>query len=680
MSQDVAYLGIGTQVVWEGQLTTVQRQSLGLVTLVDLMGHELAPVPLIAVSQALMTDDTSPRPQPSLHGLHDRLTKKGRKALRRDRDLFCRIDHGVSYKAFRQGRKPPRALDPDRTTVDERVAIVARRVARQRKIEIESARRFITRRLKRRHGGTASLVHASYLTPSRSRHDPRLEHLVEDFLVRVANDSTRPTASLYLSFMALTKEDRPDVTVDNFSLRTFQRVCQRIYLRQPWLRQRAATRRSVLDRNKATHARRIATRPGELWLADTTKLNVMLYDPHARAESETFRPELTLLIDLATRLICGYSISTNTTGFGIGLAMASALMSMVDPELYVEVDGKTIPRPFVGVPKALANYPLFPESLGTDNGRNYLSTHQVAQMERLQTDFEPARSLSPDDKAQIERGLGSVKTMLESLTKAFTSGSVDDRGEDPAAEASVTYQEFFRRLDWWITIFNFRVHGGLTLPEEPHRELSPYEMWAHLSGPTGTAEVPKWRNEWIHFLPSWQGTISTDGVSYGGLMYNAPILEAVKQTVPTLDGTHAFYRNPADMRRIYCFDSVGGAYEIPWSRLTEETPVFGDYLIGRVREHASTYHFSTREYERVMIEFLRETIRIDRASKNVRSVARNLSEELLDFNVQRIRAADVGRIEQATAMPALASAVVDKDFAKRPEEDDDLAAAIRSLT
>ncbi|GAA4265989.1 hypothetical protein [Frondihabitans peucedani] len=681
MTADVAYLGVGTQLEWEGQPATVHRMSMGYVTLLNLEGRELAPVPMLAVVQAITSDENPPLPAPLLHGIKSRLSKWQRKQLRDDRDLFSRLDNGVSYKAHLKGRRPQKSMDPDRTTLDHRIGVVARRVAKKRKIDDESARRYIRRRLNRRPGGLATLINAKYLQPRSHKYDPRLDQLVEKYLDGLARSSTIPGTSIYLRFVADTKEDRPDIDFAGFSLRTFQRSCQEIYRRRPSLKLRAATRRSAQDRNKATHARRVATRPGELWLADTTKLNVLLWDPDARDDNDTFRPELTLLIDLATRLICGYSITTTTTGFGIGLAMASALASMVDPELFIEVDGMTLPRPFVGVPKALANFPLFPESLGTDNGRNYLSIHQVAQMERLQTDFEPARSLSPDDKAQIERTLGSSKTMFESLAQGFTSGSVDERGEDPAAEAVVTYQEFFRRLDRWITIYNFRIHSGLHLPEDPRRELSPYEMWAHLVQETGVAEVPRWNNEWLYFLPNWAGTISTDGVSFGGLMYNAPILETIKRTVPTLNGLHQFYRNPADMRRIYCFDAEGSAYEIPWAHLNEDTPVFGDYLIGRVKNHMGRLHFSQQEYNAVMIEFLRDTIRIDKVNRKARSIARPLSEELLDYNISRVRAADEGTIHKALAAPTQDS-LDSIDPAPRdapPAEDDELEQAIGEL-
>ncbi|NEL20618.1 transposase family protein, partial [Escherichia coli] len=137
-------------------------------------------------------------------------------------------------------------------------------------------------------------------------------------------------------------------------------------------------------------------------------------DPKERSgKTRTYRVTLVKIIDSATRMIVGRSISEHSSGVGVVLALADAFASMVDDRETVTVDGRVYPRPFVGMPRALTRWPIPPRRLITDNGKDFLSTFHVSQLARLGCEVEFARVRDPRAKALIERSFLSYKTEFE---------------------------------------------------------------------------------------------------------------------------------------------------------------------------------------------------------------------------------------------------------------------------
>jgi transposase InsO family protein len=637
-------LSAGMPVVMpDGQLGFIRGKALGFVQLVDAKGTALPMLPLGSVSRMLMTADNAPPDTPRADGLEERLTPHAREKAEEAIEIVRMVETGLRPDQ-QDGDKPADELNPALVPEQRRrVKAIATLKAPIWDLPYKSAKRRIDRILKRSSGGLVTLVDTRYIKPTQDRQHPDMQWWVQQWLIARAEETTVHGTSIYLTFRIWLAANHEDVACP--PERTFAEICTRIYAEHPELSPRWSkkTQLSTARKPKVSHSPRKPLEPGELWLGDTTTTNILLRDPLNRpGRDRQYRAEKTKLIDAATRLVVGRSIAESTTGFGIGLALADAFASMVDPRQTVVVDGRTYPRPFIGLPRALSRYPIPPRRLLMDNGKPWLSHYIVSQLERLRIDVEHARVRDPRAKARIERSFDSDKTMMEEFQPGFVGGSVHGRG--PAAEgmALLTFEEYWQRDGDWTDLWNFREHRGLA--SETGRSVSPYQLWAEGAQRLGAIEVPIWENEWIRFLPSFTQKMSPYGVVHKHQMFNAPIIEALLNVPGAAPArTYKFHFNPADLRQIYCFDPDGQAYEVPWVMRTEETPQFGAHAVTFMDAERMDVTMSIREYQDLMVHYLirwqdengHAAIRWSLASRN---------ENMHTSAIEDLRSIDVGHV------------------------------------
>ncbi len=333
-------------------------------------------------------------------------------------------------------------------------------------------------------------------------------------------------------------------------------------------------KRSIANRPTGVYSRLRATRPGEYLLLDTTPLDVFAMEP---LTLRWVRLELTIAMDLFSRAICGLRLSAmsskavdaavvlfetitpvSTRGTGSGLLPYGGL-----PDVVV-VDAET--ACFANASGAEAGLPgVAAETLVVDHGKIYLSEHLLAVCERLGISVQPARPLTPTDKAPCERFFRTLREGLLVALPGYKGPDVYSRGAEPEACAYFFIDELERIIrEWTATIYHRRPHDGLIEPSAPGVALSPVEMFEAGLARTGRLRIPTHPGLVFDFLPCAWRTIQHYGVEVHGLRYNGEALTPYRNRTSPFTGVHAgkwpIRFDPDDVSRVYFCDPVDNAW------------------------------------------------------------------------------------------------------------------------
>jgi hypothetical protein len=119
-------------------------------------------------------------------------------------------------------------------------------------------------------------------------------------------------------------------------------------------------------------------------------------------------------------------------------------------------------------------------------------------------------------------------------------------------------------------VYHRSPHDGLVVPQWPHLELSPNEMYEIGVARAGLLRIPTTPELAYEFLETRYRTIQHYGVEIDGLRYNGDALEPYRNTDSPYGGEQAgrwpFRINPDDVRYAY-FQDPG---DRSWHRLTWE--------------------------------------------------------------------------------------------------------------
>jgi len=354
----------------------------------------------------------------------------------------------------------------------------------------------------------------------------------------------------------------------------------------------ATTRRSNARRPKRTYGRRTPMRPGELVEIDSTKLDLMVVYP----DGTTGRPELTTMIDLATRTLCAAVLFPEaTTGIDVAahvLARSLAPLSM-QPGWGQEValSRSVLPagmiEPDATLHDHIAARPLiYPETITIDRGKVF--TGSVFQMacERLQISVIPAPPATPTAKLHIERQSGSVHDGFVQYLHGFVGRDVARRGVDPARDAIWTLQQVQSLLDQWIVLdWQNRPRKALVIPGMPKKALTPNEMYTALSTISPTPPVALTRQDYIALLPMEWRTVQQYGINLGGLHYDCDEIHAFRGQRSGIRGKAndrwEVRYDPGRMQVVYFRDHIEGQWiEGPWTLADRVLAPFSKAVLG----------------------------------------------------------------------------------------------------
>ncbi|MDQ6614270.1 MAG: Mu transposase C-terminal domain-containing protein [Actinomycetota bacterium] len=326
-------------------------------------------------------------------------------------------------------------------------------------------------------------------------------------------------------------------------------------------------RRSIAGRPAGSYGRLVATRPGEYLLLDTTPLDVFAMEP---VTLRWVRTELTVAFDLYSRCVAGIRLTPYSTK---AVDASGVVYDSLRPKLCDPSWGPEARWPYVGVPaalvvdadqladnQALAGMPvLAPETLVVDHGKIYLSTLLKAVCGRMGISIQPARPLTPTDKAPIERFFRTLREGLLAALPGYKGPDVYSRGADVESQAFFFIDELDGIIREWVaSVYHRRPHEGLCVPELPGAELSPNDMFSYGVQRCGFVHIPARPDMAFDFLAVEWRHVHHYGIELGGLRYNGPALDAYRQVTSPYVGNHRgkwpFRIDSADMSRVWFQD------------------------------------------------------------------------------------------------------------------------------
>ncbi|MEB0265068.1 hypothetical protein [Cryobacterium sp. 10I5] len=630
----------GTPMLLDGVPHVIDSVHGDWVRLLSPDGSPAPLVPLRRIAQLLAGDDAPPPISERVADIESRLSPKGQAKLDERRAILRWFETGLRPEQSNDD-SPDQCHDPILVPdASARIGSIAEVLAGRRGITVASARKYIRRILEKATTGLAGLVNPKMIETHDRRQHEMMETWVREFLLDRTFQSTVTTQSMHVAFSAWLQREHQLAAP---KLRTFERVLLTVYERYPHLRRKTKSRASTAQAPKVALQRRVAMRPGEFWFIDSTTSNVMLRDPHApTSKAREYRLAFTKIMDGATRYIVGRSVSENVNGFSAGLALADAFRAMLDEHDAVVVEGRTYPRPFVGLPNVISRWPITPRRLVLDNGREFLNKYGLFTLERLGIDVEPQRVRDGRAKAALERHFGTNKTNFEQTQYNYLGGAVDERGRDATLAVVLTWEKLLARDSEWTDSYNVTEHGGLRALTG--RRISPAGYWVELAEEHGITEMVAWRNEWIRFLPNQVLDLNRYGVARKDMVFNAPIIRILIDTDGAApSGKVRIFWDPNDLRQVYCFDPAGNAYEVPWVYRSEDTPPITDFMLDWANGQLDGMTYSKNEHQNRLIEMVARW-----QSEDVVLLAqlrgRKNSEEILVSQLDALRRADTGSI------------------------------------
>ena len=132
------------------------------------------------------------------------------------------------------------------------------------------------------------------------------------------------------------------------------------------------------------------------------------------------------------------------------------------------------------------------ETVVVDHGKIYLSEHLLSVCERLGISVQPARPLTPTDKAAVERFFAPFREGLLVALPGYKGPDVYSRGADPEGCAYFFIDELELIIREWIgDIYHRRPHERAGRAGRARRwTLSPAEMFEAGPGPGRAAADP----------------------------------------------------------------------------------------------------------------------------------------------------------------------------------------------
>ncbi len=239
-------------------------------------------------------------------------------------------------------------------------------------------------------------------------------------------------------------------------------------------------------------------KPFECWEIDHTPCDVFVVDDVERQPVQ--RPWLTLVIDVATRMVAGYYLSFEAPS---ATSVAMALRHAVLPKAqWLQSLGIACEWPVHGLP----------DKLHMDNGKDFHSRalRLGALRHGISLQYRPIKT--PRFGGHIERLLGRTMNEIHTLPGSTSSNVLAKGDYNPELYSALTLQA----LDRWLAIeiagkYHQSIHRSLGRP--------PIAVWQELSC-NRPARLPSSEEEFaMDFLPFVERTVRRDGIALQNIRY-----------------------------------------------------------------------------------------------------------------------------------------------------------------
>ena len=269
--------------------------------------------------------------------------------------------------------------------------------------------------------------------------------------------------------------------------------------------------------------------PNAVWQIDHSPVDVIVVDSGTR--QPIGRPWLTLIIDVASRLVPGLYVSLEAPSVvAVGMALRHAVLpkaeALGDREIEAEWPGCGLP-----------------DALHTDNGSDFRSDAFVRACANLGIEIIRRPVRQPRYGGHIERLIGTAQMAIHTLPGTTFSNPAGRGDYNSDKAAALTLDE----LETWLwryfaCDYNQRVHSATG--------RTPLAAWR--DGPEGKPWSPRQPYDpdrlAINFLPAVSRLVGRQGIMLNGISYYEPFLATLFDTNARRVVVHY---DPRDMSRVF---------------------------------------------------------------------------------------------------------------------------------
>ncbi|NQW87517.1 MULTISPECIES: DDE-type integrase/transposase/recombinase [unclassified Frigoribacterium] len=336
----------------------------------------------------------------------------------------------------------------------------------------------------------------------------------------------------------------------------------------------------------------VATRPGQFFLVDTTRLDV-----HALSafSGKWHHVELTLMIDLYSRVVVAARLSPVSTG---SLDIALLFHDMFNPRREAWTYAPDVHLPTAGLPDSVlleslwdegedagdqSSMPVIrPETIVTDNGKVFTSHQVKAICAANRISLLRGRVLKGSDKGQIERMFKTIRTDLIELLCGSKGYEVGKHGRKAELNAAFFLEELDGMVRQYFSWYHRTQHAGLSPFAFPGQTLSPQQKLREGIARSGLRMGSRSASMSIDLLPVKWVTIQHYGVQIRGLKYNGPELRPyvrTKSVYRSKQGKWPIAYNPEDRQDCFFQDPETGQWHaLRWAGSDRFSGPFSDSM------------------------------------------------------------------------------------------------------
>jgi putative transposase len=260
------------------------------------------------------------------------------------------------------------------------------------------------------------------------------------------------------------------------------------------------------------------------------------------------RPWLSLVIDNASRMVCGFSLSMIPPS---SISVALALVHSVAPkDLWLADRELSFEWPVSGLPNVVY----------MDNAREFHAEalRSAAQEYGIDLEFRPMGR--PNFGGHIERLIGTMMGAVH-LIPGTTFSNVAERGDYPSAKKAVmTLPELERWFALQVHVYHSTIHSALN--------LTPLTAWNRAVGLRDTPILQMThadqRSFFIDLLPGERRKIRRDGIRLFNIHYWSNVLSPLAGRV---SAAALVKYDPRDLSTIHYQDEQGNYWPIPYRDL-----------------------------------------------------------------------------------------------------------------
>jgi len=396
---------------------------------------------------------------------------------------------------------------------------------------------------------------------------------------------------------------------------------------------RASTRRSATKVPEHGWFRHTPAYPGELVVADTNNLDVLLKGTWWEGRVSG---SLVACADWFSHSVFSLRVVESTekaVDVGrclIDAARPKAMRANWAGDLRWAYAG--LPEKFLMLPPGTCAAALPYASVAAwvlDHGATYKAKDPLRVAERMGSDVMPARKGTPADKAVIERFFGTLNTMLLQWLDSHRGSGVSERGLDIEGKIGYTAREFEDLLLHWVmTVYQNHILEGVTPPWTAEGEWSPNRLYEEGLSRHGVSQPLMSSDLYYEPFARRYAAVKGRGVKIGRLWYDNRdgALDGFRD-VPNPYGAgkeknrHEFRVDPYDHRSVFWRHPQQGVWHrLDWVAGSRETlPVFGDADARLLNKMLASTNCPLLNHEQALQVLIKDVLHLDQPPAPVKT-------------------------------------------------------------